>query len=156
MSPLPNMIPQPRSQKPIDVAANTIKFFERMLTAFFARQKPDSTHAKPRFMKNTKNAVIMTQLVSAMIFKSAAVGPAGAAAVSGGVPGDVAGSCAIASDPRNRVVQNTNAHSPIRLRNMRAVPLRDKMCEFDAPARQRKRYANHHNRCRADSDVTRM
>ena len=32
--PLPNIRPQPSSQKPIDVTANTMKFFDRMLTQF--------------------------------------------------------------------------------------------------------------------------
>ncbi len=53
--------------------AKTMKFFERMLTVFFARQKPDSTSAKPRFMKNTRDAVIRTHTVSMPIFRSAGV-----------------------------------------------------------------------------------
>ena len=50
-----------------------MKFFERMLTVFLLRQKPDSTSAKPRFMKNTSAAVINTQTVSAAIFRSPGV-----------------------------------------------------------------------------------
>jgi len=37
--------------------AKTMKFFERMFTVFFARQKPDSTSANARFMKSTSAAV---------------------------------------------------------------------------------------------------
>ena len=40
VAPSPNIRPQPSNQKPIDVTANTMKFLERMLTQFFARQKP--------------------------------------------------------------------------------------------------------------------
>ena len=64
------MMPQPSSKKPIDVTAKTMKFFERMLTQFFARHMPDSTQAKPRFMKNTSMAVTITHIVSAATFKS--------------------------------------------------------------------------------------
>ena len=54
--PSPNMMPQPRNRNASDEAANTMKFLNRMFTVFFARQRPDSTMAKPRFMKNTRNA----------------------------------------------------------------------------------------------------
>ena len=53
--------------------ANTMKFLERMLTVFLARQKPDSTSAKPRFMKNTSDAVISTQTVSRAMVSSSGV-----------------------------------------------------------------------------------
>ena len=64
------MMPQPNSQKPIDVTANTMKFLDRMFTQFFARHMPDSTQAKPRFMKNTSMPVTITQTVSAATFRS--------------------------------------------------------------------------------------
>ena len=44
-----------------------MKFFARMLTVFFALHRPDSTMAKPRFMKKTRNAVTSTQRVSRAI-----------------------------------------------------------------------------------------
>ena len=50
-----------------------MKFFERMLTVFLDRQKPDSTSAKPRFMKNTSEAVSTTQIVSRATVSSSAV-----------------------------------------------------------------------------------
>ena len=50
-----------------------MKFFERMLTVFLVRQNPDSTSAKPRFMKNTSDAVNTTQIVSSAIVSSSAV-----------------------------------------------------------------------------------
>src|ERR671925_798629 len=50
-----------------------MKLFDRMFTVFFARQNPDSTSPKPRFMKNTRHAVINTQTVSMPTFKSAGV-----------------------------------------------------------------------------------
>src|SRR5687768_17313818 len=50
-----------------------MKFFDRMLTVFFARQNPDSTSANPRFMKNTKAAVSTTQIVSKATVSSSAV-----------------------------------------------------------------------------------
>ena len=53
--------------------AKTMKFFERMLTVFLARQNPDSTSAKPRFMKNTRDAVSTTQMVSSATVSSSAV-----------------------------------------------------------------------------------
>ena len=61
---MPNMSPQPIIQKDADDKANTIKFFARMFTAFFARHNPDSTMAKPRFIKKTRNAVKSTHAVS--------------------------------------------------------------------------------------------
>src|SRR5688572_20275645 len=78
------MIPQPSSQNPIVVTANTMKFFDRMLTQFFARHMPDSTQAKPKFMKNTRNAVINTQTVSAAIFTSPTSAPGAGASGSAG------------------------------------------------------------------------
>ncbi len=62
--PFPNMSPQPMNQNDIDAMAKTMKFFARMLTAFLARHNPDSTMAKPRFMKKTRNAVNSTHAVS--------------------------------------------------------------------------------------------
>ena len=53
--------------------AKTMKFFERMLTVFLARQNPDSTSAKPRFMKNTSAAVRTTQTVSRATVSSSGV-----------------------------------------------------------------------------------
>ena len=88
--PLPNIRPKPMTQNASDEAAKTMKFFARMLTAFLARQRPLSTSAKPAFMKNTRNAAIMVQTVSAMSFKSILLGPEGAAASS--AAGSAAGS----------------------------------------------------------------
>src|SRR3970040_1377993 len=48
--PSPNIRPQPTSKNAIDVTANTMKFFDRMFAVFLARQRPDSSRAKPRFM----------------------------------------------------------------------------------------------------------
>jgi hypothetical protein len=50
-----------------------MKFLDRMLTVFLARQNPDSTSAKPRFMKKTSDAVNTTQIVSSAIVSSSAV-----------------------------------------------------------------------------------
>src|SRR5690349_13729056 len=50
-----------------------MKFFERMLTVFLLRHIPDSTSAKPRFMKNTSDAVNTTQIVSSAIVNSSGV-----------------------------------------------------------------------------------
>jgi hypothetical protein len=62
--PSPNMIPKPITRKAIEETANTMKFLARMVTTFLARQKPDSTLANPRFMKNTRKAVTSTHTVS--------------------------------------------------------------------------------------------
>src|SRR5262245_49169358 len=53
--------------------AKTMKFLDRMLTVFFDRHIPDSTSAKPRFMKNTRDAVIRTHTVSSPMVSSSAV-----------------------------------------------------------------------------------
>src|SRR4051812_33043456 len=75
------MMPQPSSQKPMEVTANTMKFFDRIFTQFFARHIPDSTVANPRFMKNTSMPVTRTHTVSAITLSSAFDGgPAGAGA----------------------------------------------------------------------------
>src|SRR3989338_8777002 len=63
--PLPNMRPYPNTQKAIEETANTMKFLERMFVEFLTRQNPVSTHANPRFMKNTSIAVMSTHSVSA-------------------------------------------------------------------------------------------
>lgn len=60
----PNMSPQPRSRKPREETAKTMKFFDRMLTVFFDRAKPASTLANPRFIKNTRIAARNTHRVS--------------------------------------------------------------------------------------------
>ena len=62
----PNISPHPRSINPSEETANTMKFLERMLTVFFARAKPASTQAKPRFMKKTRMAASSTHKVSTM------------------------------------------------------------------------------------------
>src|SRR3989338_2136091 len=62
--PLPNISPQPSTQNAMVEQANTMKFFDRMFVEFLTRQKPLSTHAKPRFMKKTSIAVTNTQIVS--------------------------------------------------------------------------------------------
>jgi hypothetical protein len=54
-----------------------------MFTQFFARQRPDSTKAKPAFMKNTSIAATKTQTVSTPVrraLRSAIFGIAGASA----------------------------------------------------------------------------
>ena len=48
--------------------AKTMKFFERMLTAFLRRQSPVSRVAKPAFIQKTSIPVTITQMVSAMTF----------------------------------------------------------------------------------------
>jgi len=53
--------------KPSEETAKTIKFFDRMFTVFFYLAKPDSTAAKPRFIKNTSRAANTTQRVSTII-----------------------------------------------------------------------------------------
>ena len=53
--------------------ANTMKFFDRILTVFFERHIADSTSANPRFMKNTNAAVNKTQTVSIPTLRSAGV-----------------------------------------------------------------------------------
>ena len=75
-------MPQPSIQKNTVVTANTMKFFERMFTAFFARHMPDSTRAKPRFMKNTSMPVTSTHTVSAHNFDLLSSAATGSAAVS--------------------------------------------------------------------------
>src|SRR3972149_1872581 len=62
------MSPKPRTRNATEETANTAKFLKRMLTQFLARQKPDSTRPKPRFMKKTRNAASITQMVSMAIF----------------------------------------------------------------------------------------
>ena len=66
----PNIRPQPRSRKPREDTAKTMKILERMLTVFFALAKPASTAAKPRFMKNTRIAASSTQNVSMIMVTS--------------------------------------------------------------------------------------
>src|SRR5512145_191117 len=68
--PSPNINPHPRRRKPRDETAKTMKFFDSMFTQFFARAKPDSTIANPRFIKKTNIAVINTHRVSRTIFGS--------------------------------------------------------------------------------------
>jgi hypothetical protein len=46
-----------------------MKFFARMLTVFFALARPDSTMAKPKFMKNTRKAATSTHRVSIATLK---------------------------------------------------------------------------------------
>src|SRR3990172_7762438 len=73
--PSENIIPKPMIQYAMAENANTTKFFARMFVAFLARQSPDSTHPKPAFIQKTRNAVIITQRVSSITFKSAGEGP---------------------------------------------------------------------------------
>ena len=68
--PSPNMSENPTAQKAMLVTQKTMTFFDKMLTAFFERQRPDSTMANPAFIKKTKAAVIRTQTVSAITLKS--------------------------------------------------------------------------------------
>ena len=50
--------------RPRDETANTIKFFDRILTVFFDLANPASTLAKPRFIKKTRIAARKTHRVS--------------------------------------------------------------------------------------------
>jgi hypothetical protein len=90
--PSPNIRPQPRMKKASEEHPKTMKFFARMFTQFFARARPDSTIAKPRFMKNTRKAVSRTHIVSMAILvfaicsAIAAVKTAGASAASSVCP----------------------------------------------------------------------
>ena len=79
--PLPNIMPNPINQKKTVVTQKTMTFFDRIFTAFFERHKPVSTIPKPRFIKNTRKAVIRTQTVSAANLASHD-GAAGTAAAS--------------------------------------------------------------------------
>ena len=58
------MSPKPKIQNASDDTAKTMKFFARMFTAFLAWHRPDSSSAKPAFMKNTRQAVTTTHKVS--------------------------------------------------------------------------------------------
>src|ERR687892_727428 len=84
--PSPNMRPNPSTRNAVDDTENTMKFLARMVTVFLARQNPDSTPAKPRPMKNTRNAVTSTHTVSTATLASASlelrslIGSAGASA----------------------------------------------------------------------------
>src|SRR3972149_11513822 len=107
-------MPHPRIQKNNDVTANTIKFLERMLTQFFARQKPDSTHAKPRFMKNTSIAVTNTQTVSAHSFASdrnAAIGSVAAADSAAGSAASAASEGVVSSWAYAQLVESPTANA---------------------------------------------
>jgi hypothetical protein len=74
--PAPNMSPHPSAQKATEETANTMTFLERILTAFFALAKPDSTIANPRFMKNTGAPVRSTHIVSIITFSDTERPPA--------------------------------------------------------------------------------
>ena len=50
--------------------SNTIKFLDNILTQFLTLAKPDSTIAKPKFMKKTNIAVTNTQIVSSITLVS--------------------------------------------------------------------------------------
>src|SRR5688572_8538530 len=63
--PSPNIRPHPTMKNETEERAKTTKFFDRMLTAFLTRQKPDSTSANPAFIQNTRNAAISVHTVSA-------------------------------------------------------------------------------------------
>src|SRR4051812_18068684 len=53
--------------------ANTTKFLDRIMVAFFRRQSPASTRPNPAFMKNTRNAVNSVQAVSVAILSASGV-----------------------------------------------------------------------------------
>src|SRR3990172_8718432 len=105
--PSPNMMPKPTARKAIDETANTTKFFARIVTVFLARQKPDSTAAKPRFMKKTRNAAASTHTVSMATLASAAF----ASSVSSGSTGL---SCASAAPPAASKPPTASARSTLR------------------------------------------
>ena len=65
-----NQLPKPRNQNATVEIANTTKFLDKIFTQFLARANPDSTHAKPAFIKNTSMAVTSTKIVSAATFRS--------------------------------------------------------------------------------------
>src|SRR5688572_7766689 len=74
-----------------------MKFLERMFTAFLARHMPDSTQAKPRFMKNTRKPVINTHTVSAATVRFAVVFCNAATGSVSGAAGGIVGVSATAS-----------------------------------------------------------
>src|SRR5690242_10327349 len=53
--PSENINPNPIAKKPSAAIANTTKFFDRIIVAFFLRHRPASTSPKPAFIKNTRN-----------------------------------------------------------------------------------------------------
>ena len=108
-----------------------MKFFERMFTQFFDRHMPDSTAAKPRFMKNTSMAVMSTHIVSSMTLISTFVGPvaaAGSAAAGAAATADSAGLSGSAARSEfaglphssNHPVNNAIAH----IRHIAVVPFK--------------------------------
>src|SRR5688572_21169875 len=97
-----------------------MKFLDRMLTAFLARQKPDSTKAKPAFIQNTRNAVRSVHIVSAatLLLATLAVRSATCVARSGAA----AGACCASTTSgdivtTNRASTDSRRHSPFRLLN---------------------------------------
>src|SRR5262245_38290116 len=86
---LPNIRPKPTTQKATVEMAKTMKFVDRMLTAFLRRQRPVSTQAKPAFIQNTSMAVTITQMVSAMtlgVVISAIAASDGVGSLAAGAP----------------------------------------------------------------------
>ena len=62
--PSPNITPQPIRKNAREESAKTMKFFDRILTAFLTRHMPDSTSAKPAFIQKTRKPVISVHTVS--------------------------------------------------------------------------------------------
>jgi hypothetical protein len=58
---VPNISPNPTAKKTSAPAEASITFFMMMFTAFFAREKPDSSSAKPACMKKTSAAARIVQ-----------------------------------------------------------------------------------------------
>ncbi len=60
---LPNIIPKPIAQNIMVPITKSIRFLKRMFVEFLERVKPASTSANPACIKNTRDAVIRTQIV---------------------------------------------------------------------------------------------
>src|SRR5688500_9488786 len=89
----PNIIPNPITQKAIELTAKTMKFLARMWTAFFRRHRPASRVAKPAFIQNTSMPQMSVQTVLAMTEPSA-IFVIASSTVGGGVGAGVgAASC---------------------------------------------------------------
>lgn len=77
----PNIRPKPMTKNATLPTEKSMRFFMRIFTAFFAREKPVSTMANPACMKNTRNAAIhvqtMFKFVCNVLAISAISGPEG-------------------------------------------------------------------------------
>ena len=62
--PSPNIMAKPAIKKERPAHDATVKFLERIVTAFLALQNPVSRSPNPAFIKNTRTPASMTQTVS--------------------------------------------------------------------------------------------